>query len=326
MNTWYELTPIDTLFFRGNEPMEAGQPTAVPLFPPPVSVVQGALRTAVLREKGISFADYKHGRGGTEIVDLIGECGKEAPFVVTALLIRRNGILYAPAPANWFIDLPKSEKPQSSSDYIARKIVTAASTAADAANLGITSSSGPAPLVVAQYEAVPLTGCWVNVNLFTRQGITLSENDLLTDGDLYAVEPRIGIGLNERRTVVEGKLYSANHLRLRDGVTLVAVLDKNPGLTGKGFLQLGGEQRKCHYEQIDSMPLPGSADTPKGYVALAPAPANEPLLPKVIAAHRPVVIAGWDLGRGFHKPTAAWLPAGSVFSEKINDSCIPLAL
>ena len=57
MNTWYELTPADTLFFRGSEPLEAGQLSRAALFPPPVTVLQGAIRTAVLKRHGVSFAD-----------------------------------------------------------------------------------------------------------------------------------------------------------------------------------------------------------------------------------------------------------------------------
>lgn len=323
MNVWYELTPIDTLFFRGTEPMEAGQPASTPFFPPPLSVVQGALRTAVLLQRGISFSDYKQGKVSAETIELIGKCGEEAPFNVTALLVRINGIFYAPAPAGWFVDLPA--KPQCSKDYIGSKIITAVSSPPDGTSLGIISSSGMISLAVARHEAFPLSGCWVNVSLFTRQDRTLAADDLLIDGDLYAVEGRIGIGLNEQRTVVEGKLFSANHLRLRDGVTIVAALDKSPGLAGSGLLQLGGEQRKCRYEELADIPPFGTAEATNAYVALTPVPAEEALLTKVIAAHKPVVTAGWDLIRGFHKPTTNWLPAGSVFSEKINNSCIPLA-
>lgn len=324
MNIWYELTPIDTLFFRGNEPMEAGQPTSAPFFPPPVTVVQGALRTAVLLQRGISFSDYKQGKVSAEVIGQIGKCGEEAPFSVTALLVRRNGICYAPAPASWFVDLP--DKPNSSKEYIGRRIITAISTTMDGSSLGIVSSSGMVSLAVARHEAFPLSGCWVNVSLFSRQDITLASDDLLTDSELYAVEGRIGIGLNEQRTVVEGKLYSANHLRLRDGVTIVVALDKSPGLDGAGMLQLGGEQRKCRYEELASIPLFGAVEATNSFVSLAPVPADETLLTKVIAARKPVVMAGWDLSRGFHKPTTCWLSAGSVFSEKINNSCIPLAL
>ena len=51
MSKIYEMTPLDTLFFRGSTPMEAGMMTTVSLFPPPISVIKGALWTAYCREK-----------------------------------------------------------------------------------------------------------------------------------------------------------------------------------------------------------------------------------------------------------------------------------
>ena len=42
MSKTYEIIPLDTLFFRGSTPMEAGQYNTVSVFPPPVSVIKGA--------------------------------------------------------------------------------------------------------------------------------------------------------------------------------------------------------------------------------------------------------------------------------------------
>lgn len=51
MSVFYEIIPLDTLFFRGSTPMEAGQNVAVSMFPPPVSVIEGSFRTAFLLQK-----------------------------------------------------------------------------------------------------------------------------------------------------------------------------------------------------------------------------------------------------------------------------------
>jgi hypothetical protein len=80
MNIWYELTPVDTLFFRGAEAMEAGLLGTGALFPPPVSVVLGALRSAVVRQSGSSFTDYNTGNCPSKLIEMIGESGAEAPF------------------------------------------------------------------------------------------------------------------------------------------------------------------------------------------------------------------------------------------------------
>ena len=53
---WYKFNPVDTLFFRGAEPMIMGENHTVShVFPPPAHTLSGALRTAVLIQNGISL-------------------------------------------------------------------------------------------------------------------------------------------------------------------------------------------------------------------------------------------------------------------------------
>jgi CRISPR-associated protein Cmr3 len=121
MSIWYEIDPLDTLFFRGSEPMEAGQLTATALFPPPVSVIQGAFRTAVLEQHGITGREYIQGRAPATVMEWIGKPDKDAPFQVTGILFRRGEKLFAPAPAAWFVDV--NAKP-AHGDGLAGKRVT----------------------------------------------------------------------------------------------------------------------------------------------------------------------------------------------------------
>lgn len=324
MTTWYEITPIDTLFFRGSEPMEAGQLTSTPLFPPPPSVVLGALRTALLRERGVSFQDYKQGRVSEEIHGLIGRCGENAPFSLAAILIKRAGDIYAPAPSSWFVD--SDQKLESAGEYTGTSIVTAASNIDAMTRLGIVSSSGTLPLVVARHEACSLAGCWIRLDLLSQKNVTFAERDLLTAGDLFGIENRVGIAIDAGRKVEKGKLYSANHIRLREGVTMLVAVDRDPGLPDAGLFQLGGEQRKSRYERLSSLLLPPEVAQPAGFVTLAPLEAAPAMLPKVMAAYKPVITAGWDLSRGFHKPSITWFSAGTVFSEPVSSSCVAIAL
>lgn len=321
---WYELTPLDTLFLRGSEPMEAGQAASAPLFPPPVSVIQGAIRTAVLKERGIAFADYKAAKIPGEILQAIGECGSEAPFSVTAVVVKKGGTVYAPAPATWHVDV--REKPKSGRDYSGLAVTVAGTCQDDASRLAILSSSGFVPLVVAEHDVLPLSNCWVDITLFSRAAVVFGERDVLTNSELFAIENRIGIAIDRKRKVDEGKLYSAHHVRLHNDVTLLVAVDKEVGLAREGILQLGGEQRKSRYEWLAQPPCLPPAASKASYVVLAPVLATSGLLDKIVAAYRPVSTAGWDLSKGFHKPSTTWLPAGSVFSEHINASCVPIAL
>lgn len=323
MKIWYEITPLDTLFLRGSEPMEAGQVASAPLFPPPVSVIQGALRTAVLKERGISFSDYKAGKAPDEIVGLIGECGKEPPFSVTAIALKTGKTIYAQAPVTWHVDV--KEKPKGGKDYNGLKVIVSGTTPSDTSRLGIISSSGYVPLVRAEHEAVSLAGCWVNMELLNRPAVVFGEKDVLAAHEVFSVENRIGIAIDSRRKVEEGKLYSAHHIRLHDGVTILVAVDRDMGLAGEGILQLGGEQRKSRYAKLSQEPSIPSVSSPAGYVALAPVAVSREILTKIVYAGRPVSTAGWDLSKGFHKPSSTWLPAGTVFSDSINASCVTIA-
>lgn len=321
MKFWYELIPMDTLFFRGNEPMEAGQAPSVPLFPPPVSVLLGAFRTGYLVQKRISFPDYKRGNVSDEVISTIGKCGQDPPFSVTAILLRRNGEFYAPAPAHWFVDSEK--KPQKGDAYKGLKVLTCLVRSETLKKLSVVSSSLDLPMVVTKNEASSLAGTWVRLELFGKGEITLAEGDVLTAGELYDLEPRIGIGLTPGKTVEDGKLYNANHLRLRDGVTIAVGFDHDPGVAPKGVIQLGGEQRRCWYQQTQGPVFSGEKEGP-AYMNLSPVRAEADLLTEVIATGKLQTTAGWDLSIGFHKPTVTWFPAGAVFRRKISNSCISI--
>jgi len=58
--------------------------TASVIFPPPAHTIQGALRTAVLREYDLHPADYNHGNYAEDhpVVSAIGRSGEESPFQV----------------------------------------------------------------------------------------------------------------------------------------------------------------------------------------------------------------------------------------------------
>lgn len=331
MKICYELTTTDTLFLRGAEPLEAGQPSGEALFPPPVSVLQGAVRTAVLRQRGIAFADYKAGRCPQEILERIGHCGQPAPFHITAVLMRREGTLYAPCPASWFVDkaenmdghanrnTPCAARPFSP---LGRTLLQAALPPKKASSLLPHSSAGTALPMVRAKDAKPLAAYWVRLECLRRPPVTFAAGDLLTKSELYDTESRTGIAIDSKRKVQEGKIYTAAHIRLRPEVTLLIGLDSDPGLQKKGRLFLGGEQRICGYATAAAPALPqGEAAL---YLALAPLELTVEILPHVFAASKPVTLAGWDLARGFHKATTAWLPAGSVFTKRINPCCIPL--
>lgn len=322
MKIWYAITPADTLFFRGSEPLEAGQPSRETLFPPPVSVVQGALRTALLKQKGIAFADYKAGRYPDEIRECIGECSQPAPFHVTAILLIRQDAIYAPCPAHWFVDgkeLPSNDEGLS---FTGSTLLRAELPAPTAAPLLLHSQAGlDLPLVRAR-DAQSLAGFWLRLECLRKPPARIAKDDLLASNELYDVEPRTGIAIDSKRKVRQGYIYSASHIRLRPAVSMLIGLDRDPGLAEKGRLSLGGEQRICGYARRQMPNLPNQPAALYG--ALAPVELTEEIRSAVFATGKTSTLAGWDLARGFHKATSTWLPAGTVFTHNVASLCIPL--
>lgn len=324
MSEWFEITPLDTLFFRGSEPLEAGQLTAEALFPPPVSVIQGALRSTLLRQKEIPFDVYGRHQEPAGITALIGASGEPAPFAIQAVLMRKDDEMYAPAPWAWFVDT--AAKAEHGADYVGKPLLVAGKPEFYAVEkLGLATSADAVPFVQAREEAISLGGAWIRLGLLGKRPQQLAAGDVLLSRELYTTESRTGIGLvTGRRTVEKGKLYSSSHIRLLEGVRLVIGVDKEIGLDPDGVIQLGGERRMSGYRRLPTVTIPAS-DSSSLYTALAPVLACTDVSAAVVAAGRPVAIAGWDMARRFHKPTENWYPAGSVFSSRISHQCVPLA-
>ena len=320
MGIWYEVTPLDTLFFRGSEPMEAGQLTADALFLLLVTVIQGAVRTAVLKQEGVSFQDYNAGREPSFVRERIGQSGTEAPFQVIGILFRKGGRIYAPAPAAWFVDLPN--KPIAGRDVVGTQ-VRLPKWELPYSELEIVLSSPKPPVVTAENEAFSLAGSWVDATLLAEKAPVFKSDDVLMTSELFQLENRVGIAMNEKRKVEQGALYSSGHIRLREDMTMLVGLSKDLGLQKQGRLQLGGEQRVCSYQLCASPSFPSNGSN--RYCALSPVQGDQEAVDSVLCSQKPVVLAGWDMDKGFHKPSQTWLQAGSVFSKNIKNVCIALA-
>lgn len=321
MSVFYEIIPLDTLFFRGSTPMEAGQNVAVSMFPPPVSVVEGSFRTAFLLQKGISPEDYVSGKD-TSANEIIGNPSEKAAFEVASILIKKNGQFYAKVPASWHLDSEK--KPKEKTDYVGKTIVEAKRNQKFLDDMFVMSSSESLPFVQAKENAQTLGNIWVSIDFINSAKKVLEENDFLLQNEILAFEQRTGIVLDSSKHTVEGQLYSASHIRLLDGVSMVVGISKEIGLKDSGKIQLGGERRLCSYRKIDFCMPEKSENMGNQFLSPAPVEATKEILESLIASSKLVITSGWDLAKGFHKPTTSWIPAGAVFTKNINGICIPL--
>ena len=305
MINYYELIPIDTLFFRGNTPMEAGLQNAASMFPPPVSVIKGAFWTAYCSEKNIAF--------DKELVD-----GK-IPIEIVSFFIKRGDKFYTKAPATWYYDSDKKAK--CGKDLKGVSLCIASEKQEEFASLNMISSAGDVVFAVPTKDAKSMLGMWVDIDFLQHPQKTFNEDTVLFQKEIFANESRTGIGLTQDKQVENGKLYTATHIRLTDDVSFVVGLDTDKSLSDNGKILLGGEKRLVIYSKIASPEL--STEKSEQYVSLVPIQATEENLSNIIASGKVFSVAGWDLQKGFHKPTVSWIPQGSVFNERLS-GCIPL--
>jgi len=317
MSAWYELKPVDTLFFRGSEPMEAGLLAPSTLFPPPVSVIEGAIRTAVLSEQQLPLSEF--GSPGHRLEDKIGVKGGPAPFQVCGIILKKKNVVFIPAPWSWFVDQPsKSQSKIDVTRSMNRNLPGMPIDPTVATNLGLATHKGLPLFVQAEHEAQSMGGKWLALDQF-RRGINACEP--VSGSEFYDMEERIGIALDQQRRTVQGKMYFASHIRLKPDVSIMIGIDRDAGLRDKGLMQLGGEGRLVEYRKTNF-----SLERQDGsqWMSLAPIPATSEVVRHVIATNKLQITAGWDLSVGFHKPTASWIPAGSVFEKQMHSAMIAI--
>lgn len=322
---WYKIIPADTLFFRGSELLEMGADHfAQSLFPPPVSVVYGAIRTCVLSKKAIPFKLYSEHKAPEEIYLIIGTPGQsieELPFTIYGPFFLHQNVVFVPTPLLWYGS-------QIIEDLGIKKKVKFSIYRALHEEYPIKSSKPILwPLNIeneTDSKITSLSGTWTNWNHVVDPPkdriIEVFNNEFF-----FTEEPRTGIALNLGRRVRRGHLYSLTHIRLKQGIALCIGLDQDPGLKDEGVLFLGGEKRFVYYQKFDPVTkdLPTQTDR---FMAFTPIPAIQEANAAVVITDKLQYRGGWDLARGFHKALEAYFPAGSVFNKKVSRHCLPLKI
>lgn len=307
MSKFYEIQPLDTLFFRGATPMEAGLMNSVSMFPPSESVIRGAFWTSYCKENGKSFSE--------ELID------EKIPFEVEAFFVKKNEKYYIPCPTTWYYDFEK--KVSLGKELNGKKLVIAKDSSEIMNNLGMSSSAGNIVFVKPEIDAQPLLGAWVCIEFFNNPKSVFSEDAILFSKEIFSFESRTGVALDENRKAKEGQLYSSSHIRLNEGVSFVIQFNDSIDISDKGIISFGGEKRLSNYKRIDAIFLELKKDCQQ-YLSLMPIEATKENLESLISSGKLVVTSGWDLAKGFHKSTINWIPAGAVFNKKINNSCVAI--
>lgn len=248
---------VDTWFFRearAHEAVGVGQLDSQ--FPPPVSTLMGAVRTALGDLAGI---DWQRFATEQEYFNWLGDGGQLGAMSVNGPhLYLADKPLYA-VPADLLAGMGDDAQQQFSRLRIGEPVRS---------DLGFVAlpELNDAPL-----GSKPLAGVWLTSAGMARwqAGECPRQDQLVWRKDHISNEPRLGIGRDNRTaTVQEGLLYQTLHLRfhsdseLRIGLELDGVPEevagRLPSVTG---LRLGGEGREAHVS-IEPLHASQVADVP----------------------------------------------------------------
>jgi len=307
---WYKFVPVDTLYFKGAQPMNLGENhTASHIFPPPAHTLSGALRTAALRQNAISIKNYAAGNAPSEIYDAIGKAGRLAPFSLIGPLFMISEDIYFPAPYSWFME---KESRDDKVRVIRGKLLESRLLKSETSQFIWAKGESE--------DVITIGGMWIKMeDLYgddTRITVKKAE-------DFFENEPRTGIALQKNRKVREGHLYSFNHARLKKSVSLVFGTDRKLPLAERGVLKLGAEQRFGWYEKMAEVGV-RIVEEGGSYMSLSILEGTDEANETVVATGKIQYFGGWDLHKGFHKPMKGFFPAGTVCTKKINSNFIAI--
>lgn len=307
---WYSFKPADTLFFRGAEPMNIGEShTATANFPPPARTLEGALRTAILKQNKVPVDQYYNNSIGSELLDIIGQADDQAGFSVIGPLFELDGTVYVPAPYSWFFDKGAREK-EEVKIYKSRLINTRL-IKSSLKNLFWTKGE------LGELETIG--GKWIPLSDLYSQKNIVSKKEI---HNFYDIENRTGIALDRNRSVRIHHLYSFSHARLNKNVSLIFGVDKSLPISDNGILNLGAEQRFGLYSKVPDIHFKmGKSGL---YIVLSQTAGTEQANGSVVATGKIQYLGGWDMKKGFHKSMIGFFPPGSVFNKKLNSNFIEI--
>lgn len=306
------LDALDTLFFRDGKPFSLGEETwADGIFPPPLSVFYGALRTAFLSGhiSELKYANKKNDLTSQLKIDFSAYHG--------------GGIYYYPCPLD--IVEKKTRKIWDEPEYLMLDLAER--------KYGCCSSLHglDLPMILQPRAQVKDASGLIDELSLNDYLLRNSVPQCLLQIDDYLIEePKVGIGRNDRtKTSDEGMLYRAGMKRMHQ--LSFAIGYSGIDIFGK-LMKLGGEGKSVSLSLLEQEPCVRKPDNLsekffKLYLA-TPAIFREgwrPSLEKIPGARliaavvgKPLSIGGFDMkpkngNRPRPKPMRRAVPAGSVY-------------
>lgn len=307
-----KLNALDTLFFRDGKPFSIGEETwANGLFPPPLSVMYGALRTAYFSEH------IEELKNANEANDPTSE------LRINFSAYYGGGKYFYPCP----LDIVQQKDKKGEPEYSLLGLVERQADCCSSLH-GI-----ELPMLLQSQEQVePVSGLIdeISLNEYLQSGS--APLDLLNMDKYLKEEPKVGIGRNNRMgSSDEGMLYRVGMKRMHEMRFAIGYSGLN--ITGH-LMRFGGEGKSVSVSELKESPdvqgikaSQNKDDFFKLYLATPaifkegwrPAPETVPgarLIAAVVG--KPQYIGGFDMkpkkGRPSRpKPMRRAVPAGSIY-------------
>ncbi|GFO73305.1 CRISPR-associated protein Cmr3 [Bathymodiolus japonicus methanotrophic gill symbiont] len=247
-----QLHPFDTWFFRESRPHDAaGASELSSLFPPPIRTLAGALRTFLGDQMEIDWKTLQCKSSDFDFEKSLGNVEHLGQLQLNGAWICYQGQRLYPAPLYL---MQKEENLQ--------RLLIGKSVRCDLGTVRLPEM----PKDCVGYKNLEqhwLTAAGMRLCL---EGQVPNVADVVKSDDLFSHEARLGIARdNEKRKVIDGKLYQTQHLRLKDevhieldvknlGASLLETLETHQQNT---IWRLGGEGRMASVAISDTVePFP----------------------------------------------------------------------
>lgn len=354
-----EINAFDTLFFRDGKPFTMGEESwAEGIFPPPPSVIYGALRAAYFAHHPEDLS--KAGKEGEDPT-------RNLKITDIALTFSNKRNFFYPVPADCAVKENKTDEDEDDEKYELYRMKK---------KNDAYSSKSFSPLCadskIDKLESA--SGFYLSDSALSRylnmidnadqedKPMNIYKNWVEKLSDHISVEPKIGIRRDRStKTSEDGKLYRLGMRRLNDVSFLIELElednssqekgggEQNPPLRledllpEKGIIRLGGEGKTAYYEPpveswlLKSDPLSSENDVDKkgkSFVLYFKTPVlfekygyypDFPDKYRIVsmAMDKPLSIGGWDMKAKAPKPMKKFVPAGAVYIVE-SDSDVSL--
>jgi len=331
------IEPLDVLFLRGNKLFGDPGSHGESLVPPWPSVAAGALRSRMLADDRVDLAAFARGEVDHPALgtpETPGSCAVTAFHLARRFADGRIELLIAP-PADLMIG-----------DNAGVPSVRRLQPTTLASGLQTSSSLPLLPVLAEKDRSKPASGFWLTQTGWEKylQGDTPGATDLVRSSQLWAIDHRVGVGLDaQSRRAADGKLFSVQAVSMVQRQHAAAGFDvgfvasvSGAGLPVGGSVRLGGDGRAAALHACDARQPAADcaaiAATGRCRIVLTTPGifADGWRLSGVDAAGRfdlggvrgrlvcaavprAETVSGWDLARRRPKPAQRVAPAGSVY-------------